>query len=207
MGVIPNEANRFLPASATGALSGVVSKPRRARVPTPRQSGEAQASTFIQVIETRWTKQSRGAPQSAIRNAVPMIFRTPADAPQGQVLMHRAMCCETQGFSPRVGTRLENFSTELAEQYRLAVHPEPHGVRIEFFGAPFCPTAGISSDSVVLSAGMWLRIIANRRVAIEDSWAYYRFVYNIAHCEPGAVNTLLGSIAPVLSINRETLLW
>lgn len=204
MGAIQNDARRFWPDSAASAATdeGVVAQEVRAS--TPRRGGRVRASTFIQIIETRWSGQSRIAPQSVIRNAVPMIFRAPVEGPHAAVLLHRALCCETQGFSPCVEAQFEPFSADLAAQYRLAVHPERQGVRVEFFGAPMPPAADTASDSVVLSAGMWLRIVANRRVAAEDGWGYQRFVYNIAHCEPAAINTLLAGSAPVLSINRET---
>ena len=209
MGAIQNEAKRFWPDLAEDqhiqARGAAQPHPERLHL-SRRPRSKGLATTFIQVIETCWSNQQRGGSQAAVRNAVPMIFRTPVGDPAAPVLLHRALCSEADGFSPQVEAEVQRLSAELAAQYRVAVHPEAHGVRVEFFGEPSCPASAsaTASDSVVLSPGMWLRIVANRRVAVADTCTYHRFVYNIAHCEPADVNSLFAGSAPVLCINRET---
>lgn len=129
------------------------------------------------------------------------------DYEAGQVLLHEVSCNEVQNFAARIAPRLKAVSAGQLAAHRLAVCCQEDGVEIALFGAPLAPTTGRPGDQAVLAPGQWLRIVTNRRIAVECTWAYRRFVYNIACCAPREFNSLVLRTAPGFCIDRETLLW
>lgn len=96
--------------------------------------GAAANLTTVQIIWTRWTKKSRGAPASVVRNAVAEAASLPLDviAPNGGMLWHEVIHDESRAFEARdvvriyaAGTR--NFSA-------VEIISQPDGLTIALRG-------------------------------------------------------------------------
>ncbi|MCW1924904.1 hypothetical protein OKA05_20240 [Luteolibacter arcticus] len=146
----------------------------------------------VQCITVRWTKLSRGAPNSAKRAAVPMSFALqPVSLPkQGtrSAVLHWVGAYEEDGFVPHQGievkdlTGIHDFDAELA-----TLKFEADDLRIEYKGGFWCAGAPqrphIVRSVFTLRAGQWGRVAANGRFSHNNEWAYYRKVLNIAFSE------------------------
>jgi len=69
---------------------------------------QKEARTVVQVVQTRWTKQSRGMPGARVRNAVPEALDLPeplAVGPEAQFVVHEVVFDERDAFVPRETVR------------------------------------------------------------------------------------------------------
>ena len=158
----------------------------------------------VQIVETHWTKQSRGAPNARRRNAVPEIFKAPDGGEESSLRFHHVYCSEFRDFSPQ-STLTMDCSKKLAQQYRFTLEATEEGLTILFFGIPGASTSGKPTDSVLPRPNAWLQIVGNRRIGHEE-WSYYKLVYNIACGKPAAVNALFAT-PPVKRLDHERRLW
>ncbi|MER7844346.1 hypothetical protein ABTZ03_10425 [Kitasatospora sp. NPDC096077] len=130
----------------------------------------------VQWIRTSWTKQSRGGPAAALRNAAPVGFVLPAVAPSRAhvVRMH-----ERDGFAPHGDqVDLHDVNVRLRESDgRLLVLPRVH---------PWyaIPPRRRRPPAVPLLPGQWVRWQLNYRfssLAGRQDWSYWTDTFNIAH--------------------------
>ena len=163
--------------------------------------------TLIQLIETQWTKQSRGAPGSVARNAVPEVIRFPETLIPHPVLFQHAVFVEHQEFAPPAASEFVCFSADDSSKYRLTICHQDAVAEISLFGTPFTQTSGRPTNVVRLEPNTWLRIVGNRRVSEDWGWTYRKFVYNIVHAPSGDANALMASKAPVACVDHEKYLW
>ena len=163
--------------------------------------------TIIQIIETQWTKKSRGAPAASSRNAIPEVLPIPDSDLEHPAVLHHVVFSEHTNFIPGACSRVTCFSEHDSTKWRICVTPSGRGLEIQFFGTPFAQTTGRATESILLEANTWLQIVANRRISQEDGWAYRKFVYNIFYGRLSDANPLLTSMAPVFRLNHETQLW
>ncbi|WP_176611682.1 hypothetical protein [Actinomadura sp. WMMB 499] len=80
----------------------------------------------LQLIETTWSKQSRGGKAAARRNSVPAAFPLPDDAPP---FVHTVKMMEWDDFRPRAWVERELPRGIGAEE-------EPGGLRVDFGNRP-----------------------------------------------------------------------
>jgi hypothetical protein len=146
----------------------------------------------IQCITVRWTKLSRGAPNSARRAAVPVSFLLqPVALPKQAVrsaLLHWISAHEEVEFVPvqkseaQDITATRDYDTEMAK-----LKFEADDLRVEYKGGFWCAGAPqrphIVRSVFRLQLGQWGRIAANGRFSHENEWHYYRKVLNIAFTE------------------------
>lgn len=163
--------------------------------------------TLVQLIETRWTKLSRGAPGASRRNAVPQMIRFPAALLPHPVLFQHAIFVEQQGFAPPATSQFVGFSADDSSTYRLTICHQDAVAEISLFGTPFTQTTGRPTNVVRLEPDTWLRVVGNHRVAEDWGWTYRKFVYNIVHAPSSDVNGLVATKAPVVCIDHEKHLW
>lgn len=135
--------------------------------------------TIVQVIETLWTTQSRGAPAANQRNAVPSMLAVPSFALDMSLVLQHVVYPERDGFRPQASAAVVGLSEEAAMSWRISVLTAEQGVEVRFWGMPMTETSGRAKDTLHLKANTWFQIIGNRRLAEERGWAYRRFVYNI----------------------------
>ena len=163
--------------------------------------------TIIQIIETQWTKKSRGAPAASSRNAIPELLPIPDFDLEPPALLHHVVYSERTNFSSAACSGPACFSEHDSAKWRVCVVPSERGLEIRFFGTPFTQTTGRATDIIHLEANTWFQNIANRRISQEDGWAYRKFVYNIFYGRGSDANLLFTSTAPIFRINHETQLW
>ena len=163
--------------------------------------------TLIQLVETHWTKRSRGAPGAVARNAVPQVVRFPAVTRSEAVLIHRASFSEHGQFAHPAAQDFAVFTQADSSRYHLEVTHQDDAAKVQFFGVPNLPTSGRPIDDVLLAPDTWLQIIANVRLSTDDSWIYRKFVFNIAHAPRSDANALVSSQPPVASLDHQISLW
>ncbi|MFJ9824795.1 hypothetical protein ACIRSU_10510 [Streptomyces sp. NPDC101160] len=145
----------------------------------------------VQWVKTSWTKESRGGPAAARRNAAPVGFAPPSLPADVAHFVHMS---EDDGFAPREGRRdLDRVGVSLrADGTRLRVH-----ARVEpLFGLPPRPRR---KPAVRLEPGQWVRWQLNYRFSKASGmggWSYWLDTFNIAY----------GPVAPDVFLSEPTLL-
>jgi hypothetical protein len=163
---------------------------------------------IIQLIETSWTKRSRGNPGASIRNRVPELvefLETPKSDP---ILLLVVKFTERNNFSTVTKVSIDNFTDQDAERWNIRiVQPHESPVEIAFFGGPSSEQTGKPVDVVHLQRDTWVQIMSNRRISEEWDWTYKKYVYNIVHCGALTANAVVRSMTPIRKISHEKLLW
>lgn len=157
----------------------------------------------IQRVRTSWTKQSRGGPLAAIRNAAPVVFALPRVTPP---LLHEVWMRESEEFRPQ--HRSVDELPNAPEVGGVLLRVECDGrLRVHLALAPFgIPRRPRRPPAVRLNRGEWLRWRINYRFAggtRGDQWTYQLDTINIAH---GVVGTDLFMGVPVRDVDERTLL-
>jgi hypothetical protein len=163
--------------------------------------------TIIQIIETHWTKKSRGAPAASSRNAIPELLPIPDSILEYPALLHHTVFSERTNFLPDACSGLTCFLESDSTKWRVCVVPAERGLEVQFLGTPFAQTTGRATDTIFLEENTWLQHVSNRRISQEDGWAYRKYVYNIFYGRGSEVNSQFTSTAPVIRLNHETQLW
>lgn len=166
--------------------------------------------TLIQLIETHWTKDSRGAPGSVARNAVPELLRFPSVELPEPVLLQRIAYYEWADFAPPPLPEFMVFAPHDATQHRLTVEHRGDVAEVHYFGTSFTQKSPPHpTDVVQLQPGTWLRIVGNRRTATgyEGYWSYEKFVFNIVHLRHKDPNSLVNNQPPIARLDRQISLW
>lgn len=162
--------------------------------------------TIIQLIETQWTKRSRGQPGAAVRNSVPEVVPFPANTPVETVLFQRLVYSEP-GFVQPVLASIAPLSPEDADKWRISVLQTDLSAEISFFGIPFTETSGRPTKVIRLDCNSWFQIVGNRRVDEGWTWGYRKFVYNVFHGEASLANEIVATVNPVCRLQYEEHLW
>lgn len=164
--------------------------------------------TLIQLIETHWTRRSRGAPEAAARNAVPELLRFPAVELAESVLLQQIAFHERDGFAPQPLPDFRVFAPNDATRHRLTVEHRGDVAELRYFGTSFTQKSPPHPTDVLrLEPGSWLRIVGNRRTAHDEFWSYEKFVFNIVHLRHKDPNALVNSQPPIVRLDRQISLW
>ena len=139
-----------------------------------------------------WSKASRGAPQAALRNAVPEGFSMPPvdlGPRQGRiVVLHEAEALESREF--QVFQKCEVHGWESPRPFRiepLVLEVGPEGLRIGYrpgiwsVGAPLRrqKTGRVFS----LRPGEWGSVSFNGRFGYRTGWGYRSQIFHVAVCD------------------------
>ncbi|MFC9292981.1 hypothetical protein ACFTWH_06245 [Streptomyces sp. NPDC057011] len=135
--------------------------------------------TVVQWVRTSWTKQSRGGPGAALRNAAPVAFPLPRTAAPfvQEVLMH-----EADAFEPRFVTH--SVPPEPDAEPSVLLREEDGLLRVQPAVTPFgMPRRWRRPPAVRLARGEWLRWQVNHRFAGShgDAWTYRLDTLNLAY--------------------------
>ena len=127
-----------------------------------------------QWIRTTWTKQSRGGPAAARRNAAPVGFQLPETRPP---LTHTVVMDERDGFESRESTQHEE-----PDRADVLLQEADGRLRVELVVTPFgMPRRWRRPPAVRLSRGEWVRWQVNYRFSYEDGWSYRLDTLNLAY--------------------------
>ncbi|WP_344844774.1 hypothetical protein [Kribbella ginsengisoli] len=126
----------------------------------------------VQRVRTRWGKESRGGPNAAVRNGVPVAFALP---PGPGPIFHSVEMEQWSDYRPRVSTGdLALFGLELTEDNgRCRAYPNTY--------YPMPPRS--RHPAVRIEAGEWLRWQLNYRLVHYNSgeWIYQLDTFNIGY--------------------------
>ncbi|MEK8034065.1 hypothetical protein AACH06_24845 [Ideonella sp. DXS29W] len=100
------------------------------------------------------------------------------------------------------------FAPHDTTQHRLTIEHQGEVAEVCYFGTSFTQkTPPHATDVVRLEPGSWLRIVGNRRTALDDTWAYEKFVFNFVHLRHKDPDALVGSQPPVACLDHQIELW
>jgi hypothetical protein len=142
----------------------------------------------VQWVRTSWTKDSRGGPAAARRNAAPVGFVLPA---RGLPVVHTVAMSEADGFEPHESL----VDGEPGSDLVLLTEVEGR-LRVELVVTPFgMPRRWRRVPAVRLLPGEWLRWQVNYRFSWPmtrgGAWTYRLDTLNVAYC-PGTVDVFTG---------------
>jgi len=141
------------------------------------------STVVVQALVTRWTKESRGGPGAALRNATPTALSLPAEQTRaGEVRVHGVAFDERTGFEPTSTLTVCN----LIEFHRvvpgLELRAEAGTLRVRFIWTYFLGAPRRSHGRAIrLLPGQWCRLIYNGRHGLDRTWAYESTVLNVAY--------------------------
>ncbi|KZN65478.1 hypothetical protein [Pseudoalteromonas luteoviolacea] len=159
-------------------------------------------NTIVQHIETFWTKESRGNPGATVRNSVPDSFPVGNATEIHGVLLVEVKYSECANFKNPVVSDFRSINDNQQRQL---------GFKFEDLDSELVVSKWSYSGHLkkvgILKPGSWLRLIENERTSLENTWAYYKHVYNIYFGEAAKVGSSLSFQKPVTSLNAENNLW
>lgn len=135
---------------------------------------------IIQWVRTWWTKESRGGPAAAVRNAVPAGFTLP---PTASPFVHEVTVRESEGFQPHFDTRT-GLSTTAAEAGMFLKLERSGRLKVQLIPAAFgIPHRRRRPPAVRLEQGEWLRWQINYRFVrlSGGAWTYRLDTLNIVN--------------------------
>lgn len=150
---------------------------------------------IVQLIETRWTKQSRGGPGAQVRNAVPEALRLKSDRPVTwpiATLFHVARYGESNVFaSPEKETieQTKDFHRPTAplpglnmlKAGQFGLYPTEKSVRVALEWSPYIgPNRKPIRQVLTVERGSWARLRCNFRVGGAREWTWWKEVVNVA---------------------------
>ena len=158
---------------------------------------------IIQHIQTTWTKQSRGMPGAAIRNAVPRTLELPIVLGASQkIFIHKIVAHEQDNF------RLQQKSeiSEESDRYWSLSFPEDQDAVQVLFAYSYSqhgqPNRGTFRRPIFkLTAGQWGSMHINGRFTSYSGQWYRQHFVNIAHVDNPERNLFLSG-KPDFYINK-----
>lgn len=155
---------------------------------------------LVQVITTTWTKQSRGAPTSAIRNMVPEALAIPNDQPiqLGGLLVHSAKFNEKNDFHVHESVEIVTCASDLLGMSFLE---SPKGVDVLYSDSSGCGYPGRPglrrTQLFCLGSGEIGRLRINWRysgsMCQHGEWVYVKEVINVANVTAFATDLFVSS--------------
>ena len=158
----------------------------------------------VQLIVVEWTKQSRGAPGSTQRNAVPEVWPLTGH-PSARLSVQQVRFVEYDGFQkPSVKWRSDPKEPQICE-LGLGFAERGQSLEIAFrnryrasYDRPKNAERRQMKSIASLQKGSVAQIRTNARLtSIEGDWSYLKSVYNIAWTKETPHEDLFSRIEPV----------
>jgi len=153
------------------------------------------------------TKDSRGAPNAIIRNAVPEIFPIGFIELDQGIYLQKIMYSESDQFSKARTKEFKKINENQIRELKLGIDLSlEQTVQISIF-PPFQKNSKKEKPIGQLSKNNWLKIVGNERSSLEYTWAYKKYVYNIFYGEAHRFDETLQKVKPVVFYKQEMNLW
>lgn len=154
---------------------------------------------IAQWVRTWWTKESRGGPAAAVRNAVPAGFTLP---PTNSPFVHTVTTRESEDFQPHFDTRTGLPTTAAEAGMFLKLERSGH-LKVQLIPATFgIPHRRRRPPAVRLEPGEWLRWQINYRFVrlSGGAWTYRLDTLNIVN---GPASTTIFTGTPTRYIDER----
>ena len=147
----------------------------------------------VQLIEVIWTKASRGAPASCVRNSVPSAM--PLLPTTGEYIYQRQLFRERDGFKGElVESRVSDSIPHVEGELRFYPQKDLLRLGLGYSGKTGKPVRSATNSALTIEEGQLARLITNgRHTSYSGQW-YRQATYNVS---------LVGEVYPDLFINRE----
>ena len=155
---------------------------------------------YIQKIQTNWTKTSRGNPNSTLRNNVPEKLPFETKIRRDLVFLQEIIYNEGKFTEPSNTTISEINEIQIREQ-RLGLNDINNQLEISFW-----TENKIKKKVGIINFNSWCQIKTNRRFPMEDTWGYYKIVYNIFYGEINIAPDIVRSKKKEFERDYQTLL-
>jgi phenylalanine-4-hydroxylase len=155
---------------------------------------------YIQKIQTNWTKASRGNPNSTLRNSVPEKLPITTTTQVDSVFLQEIIYNEGKFTKPSKIKLSEINEIQIREQ-RLDLNEINNQLEISFW-----TENQIKKKAGIINFNSWCQIKTNRRFPMEDTWGYYKIVYNIFYGEIYKATDIVRSKKKEFDKDYQTLL-
>ncbi len=161
---------------------------------------------IIQLIQTEWTKRSRGNPGATLRNSVPDTL--PLVVPTvNNISLQQVLYSERQRFiEPRI-SESKGIDSDQLRKLRLELEACSETLEVKFWGTLMRPSYSKAKSIATLSKNRWLQIIGNARIAFEDTTGYRKYVYNIFYGEAAKANDVVNGSKPMIVYDEQVHLY
>ncbi|MPY31294.1 hypothetical protein FNH09_08270 [Streptomyces adustus] len=129
----------------------------------------------VQRVRTSWTKESRGGPGAARRNAAPTAFSLP---PSLSTALHEVAMRESDSFEPRMQVRDLSAPGAILREVDGLLRVDPP--EVSMFAMP---RRNRRPPAVRLAPGQWLQWLINYRFvgSCGGAWSYELETFNIVY--------------------------
>ncbi len=159
---------------------------------------------IIQLIEVFWTKESRGAPQSTIRNAIPEHYPLGSYEFGEEVYLQYVKYSEYDNFKKADVRRIRSINENQQREMRLSFQMHENTVEVltslELYGEERGKRIG------VLKKNSWLRVVNSFRQATLSSWGYHKLTYNIFWGRPNKFDEVVSRQEPIEEVRHDNIL-
>jgi len=157
---------------------------------------------LIQIIETKWTKKSRGNPKATLRNSVPNNFDLYTTKIKG-ISLQKVFYFESNDFKKPYIEKPKEINENQLREIRLELIEKNNFLEIKFWGTPIRPSYIKAKSIAFLQQNSWFQIIGNARIPYEDTTGYIKYVFNIFYGEQQRANEVIYHSKPVNIYNEE----
>jgi len=156
------------------------------------------SAVVVQRVLTRWSKESRGGEQAAIRNAQPNAFALPAVATWHSVEM------DERGAFAQIEEYAEAVPIAVADELSLRIRGDRLSV-LPQVSAFWMPKRHRRPPRRSIGVGETLRWTLNYRLGLDHEWSYGLITWNLAFLTRG-IDPGLFLVEPTVSIDERAAL-
>jgi len=164
---------------------------------------------IIQFITVHWSKHSRGAPHSTLRNSVPEAFSLPqALTPNAtKLFLHEINVYESRQFKEPKHTVSRNVGYSHLRELGLQLEVGKDQTVVYYWGDIKRPSYPKARRVFSLTPVQYGRIVSNARFSGETTWFYQKHVCNIHFGQENVPLHYFENNQPNFSFRDEVDLW
>jgi len=164
-------------------------------------------SIIIQRIDVEWSKASRGAPNSTLRNQVAEIYPIGPASLDGGIYFHSVQYRERNRFQLPTVAEIVSINENNLRNNKLRIEVTARAAKIFSWGIPLRPDYPKEKRIGTLSQDSWLRIAGNARRSGESTWYYHKYIFNIFFGVSDFFDKIISGVPPVVNYRDEVNLW
>lgn len=155
---------------------------------------------YLQKIETRWTKESRGNPGASLRNKVPEKLPFIDAEVTNKVVLHEITYHEVDSF--QTGSEKLRYINDIQVRQEGLAFEEINDALVIWYWSKTNNKKKLGT----LPVNTWCQWKTNFRYPMEHTWGYTKQVYSIFFGELNQAKNLVRKNVPEFTEDHQTLL-
>ncbi|MEM7534793.1 MAG: hypothetical protein AAF639_21625 [Chloroflexota bacterium] len=164
-------------------------------------------SIIIQRIDVEWSKKSRGAPNSTLRNQVAETYPLGHTYLEADVYLQRIQYGEYNYFWKPVVSGIVPINKHDLRQNQLRLEVYKQKLDVFSWGIPLREEYSREKLIGTLVPDSWLRIAGNVRQSRESTWYYRKYIFNIFFGASNMFDCIVSKNEPIIDYRDEVDLW